>query len=204
MVAQTQLFTLLGHGFPLLCDPNLRIRLPGTHWRALRRSFDKTISLVCASVQFILHVTSSSILWNPTTHFRSGVGCPASTVKRRLTGRTFCWPFATTNRVKKSSRVAILWIEWTHVDLTLQTPKARGQGILFLSSGEGWSKESGFRSHHQSSHLIRTVTHQKDGQLSLFSPTKSMDKSLTTASSTRYPLTTLPLSLSNHYSLQVT
>ena len=141
----------------------LRIRLPGTHWRALRRSwpkmsifqfnisnyrkfftndyatsyvklsptFDKTISLVCASVQFILHVTlkpsrsitnysylikiyetlffdkkgekllldkknktSSSILWNPTTHFRSGVGCPASTVKRRLTGRT-CETFNT-------------------------------------------------------------------------------------------------------------
>jgi len=127
----------------------------------LRRSFDKTISLVCASVQFILHVTSSSILWNPTTHFRSGVGWPASTVKRRLTGRTFCWPFATTNREKKSSRVAILWIELTHVDLTLQTPKATGQGILFLSSGG--CQESGFRSHHQSSHLIRTVTHQKEG-----------------------------------------
>ena len=85
--------------------------------------------------------TSSSILWNPTTHFRSGVGWPASTVKRRLTGRTcetfntiqltddlfyffdffsqdakrwqlltFCWPFATTNKVKKSSGVAILTI----------------------------------------------------------------------------------------------
>ena len=70
-------------------DFYLRIRLPGTHCRALRRSwpqmndsqyniskdqkfctndyatssvklsptFDKTISLVCASVQFILHVT---------------------------------------------------------------------------------------------------------------------------------------------------
>ena len=135
----------------------------------LSPTFDKTISLVCASVQFILHVTltpsrsitnhsslirifeilffekkrgkrllldkkkmekkqvlpykkkrrktsssikkkmetkqvfpykkkrrktSSSILWNPTTHFRSGVGWPASTVKRRLTGRT-CETFNT-------------------------------------------------------------------------------------------------------------